>query len=124
MGTGQPIRDYKDLLVWQRGRDLVKEVYKLTRQFPESEKYGLVSQSQRSAVSIPANIAEGYCRSTRKEYGQFLSISTGSASELETLLILSADLGYIKPENATNILNKVTELRRMLSALRKKIKES
>ena len=71
----QKIKDYKDLIVWQKGRKLVQASYQLTKKFPDTEKFALVTQIQRAAVSVPANIAEGYSRGSRKEYGQFLSNS-------------------------------------------------
>ena len=81
-----PLRSYKDLTVWKKSVDLVAEVYKVTSRLPRSERFGLASQMQRAAVSIPANIAEGYHRTHRAEYRQFLSISYGSGAELETHL--------------------------------------
>ena len=87
-------KGYKDLLVWQNGIELVKEVYKLTRPYPSEEKFGLVSQMRRAAVSIPSNIAEGQARHTTKEFIQFLSHAEGSLAELETQIIVSMGLGF------------------------------
>lgn len=81
------IRSYKDLIVWQKSVKLVSAIYQLTRKFPRFEQFGLASQMQRAAVSIPANIAEGYGRNTKNEYANFLRIAHGSLTELETLLI-------------------------------------
>jgi len=78
------IRDYKNLLVWQKGITLAKEVYKLTSTFPSEEKFGLISQMRRAAVSVPSNIAEGQARNTRGEFIQFLSHAEGSLAELDT----------------------------------------
>lgn len=86
------IGSYKELLVWKRSIELVKEIYRTTEHFPDSEKYGLVSQMRRAAVSIPSNIAEGYKRKNLGEYLYFLSISEGSAAELETQIIITKDL--------------------------------
>lgn len=83
------IRSYKDLLVWQRSTELAVAIYHLTRQFPDSERFGLVSQMQRACVSISSNIAEGRSRNTRKEFLHFLSIAYGSGSELETQLLIA-----------------------------------
>ncbi|MBX4205310.1 MAG: four helix bundle protein [Candidatus Doudnabacteria bacterium] len=80
---------FKDLIVWQKSIELAKIVYKITAEFPKSETYGLASQMQRSAVSIPSNIAEGHSRNNRKEYLQFLGITFGSCSELETQIIIA-----------------------------------
>lgn len=89
------IESYKDLTVYQKAYQLTLDVYKVTKEFPTGEMYGLVSQMRRSASSIPANIAEGYRRGHRKEYIQFLHIALGSCAELETFLCLSKDLGYL-----------------------------
>ena len=93
---GERIRSYKDLIAYQKGYKLALEIYKITQNYPKEEIYGLISQMRRSAVSIPCNIAEGYRRGHRKEYLQFLHMAYGSCSELETLLSLSRDLGYIE----------------------------
>ena len=92
----QEIRTHKDLLVWQRSIDLVVSIYEVTRSFPQSELFSLTSQIRRCATSIPANIAEGSGRRGNNEFKQFLYIALGSATELETHLILSEKLGYIK----------------------------
>ena len=91
------VQSYRDLRVWQISMDLVETVYKLTTQFPKHELYGLVSQLQRCAVSIPSNIAEGHTKSHKKEYLQALSTSQGSLSELETQLEIAKRLSYINP---------------------------
>jgi four helix bundle protein len=115
------VRDHKDLLVWQKAKDLVKEIYKATAGFPNAERFNLTSQMQRAAVSIPSNIAEGYMRSSRKEYVYFLAIAAGSASELETLTILSFELEFLTKEQYDSINSKLSEIRRMLFAMRKKL---
>ena len=89
------ITTYKDLIVWQKAIDLTVAVYELTEKFPKEEIYGLTSQMQRAAVSIPANIAEGYGRVHRGDYLQHLSISRGSLAELETHIALAARLGFV-----------------------------
>lgn len=78
------IQSFKQLVVWQRAMELAEEVYRLTESLPSSERFGLISQIRRSAVSIPSNIAEGRQRGTRKDFAQFLRIADGSAAELET----------------------------------------
>ena len=90
----KPIRSYKDLEIWQEGIELVTTVYKLTNDFPKEELYGLTSQLRRAAVSVPANIAEGYARNHRAELRQFLYIALASLAELETLSIIAVRLGY------------------------------
>ena len=85
---------FKDLIVWQKSYRLTREIYVFSGQFPKNELYGLVQQLRRAAVSIPSNIAEGYGRRHKAEYGQFLSIAYGSLCELETQYMLAVDLGY------------------------------
>jgi four helix bundle protein len=87
---------FKDLIVWQKAYKLVLEIYRLTKDFPRFELYGLAQQMRRAAVSIPSNIAEGYGRRHKAEYRQFLVVSYGSLSELETQYLLSIDLQYTK----------------------------
>jgi len=89
-------RSFKDLIVWQKSYKLVLEIYKITKDFPQKEVYGLSQQMRRAAVSIPSNISEGYGRQHNKEYKQFLSMAYGSLCELETQYLLSVDLHYIK----------------------------
>ena len=88
------IETYKDLIVWQKGMDLVVEIYRITEVFPKSELYGLVSQMRRCAISIPSNIAEGRRRGTKKDFRQFLIISFGSGSELETQIEIVKRLSF------------------------------
>jgi four helix bundle protein len=108
------LKSYKDLLIWQKGIELVREIYTLTNLFPKDEMYGLSSQMQRAAVSIPSNIAEGYFRKHRKEFIHFLAIALGSAAELETQITISKSLDKFKhldfsiAENLTNEIMKMT----------------
>jgi four helix bundle protein len=111
------IRNFKDLIIWQRGIELVKLVYTITNSFPSDEKYGIVSQMRRSAVSVPSNIAEGFMRRHNKEYRQFLYIALGSLAELETQVILSSELNFIKTEQNNDILSVITELNKMTTGL-------
>lgn len=115
------VRSYQDLIVWQKAIDLVVEVYALTRLFPRDERYGLVTQLNRAAVSVPANIAEGHARASGKECAHFLSVARGSLSEVETYLILAARLGMIDSETFDRILANAAEVGRMLHALRQRI---
>jgi len=110
-------KSFKDLIVWQKSYKLVLEIYKITRDFPKSETYGLSQQMRKAAVSIPSNIAEGYGRAHKAEYRQFLSISYGSLLELETQYLLSKDLEYTKKyEIIDNLLKEVgSMLYRMLN---------
>jgi len=113
-------KSFKDLVVWQKGYKLVLEIYKITRDFPKSESYGLSQQMRKAAVSIPSNIAEGYGRIHKAEYKQFLPIAYGSLSELETQYLLSMDLKYIsKSEIVEKLLKEVgSMLYRMLNPIR------
>lgn len=112
------IDNYKDLIVWQTSRVLVKDIYELCANLPMDEKYGMSSQLKRAAVSIPSNIAEGYRRNNRKEYVQFLGIAAGSAAEVETQLILVNDIFGI---DTTNMIGKITEVQKMLRAISNKL---
>lgn len=112
---------YEDLLVWQKGMKLVKKVYEVTRPFPSDEKFGLVSQMRRAAISIPSNIAEGQERHSTGEFIQSLSHAQGSLAELNTQLLLSIDLGFSSKERTREASELARELRRMLNALRRKL---
>jgi four helix bundle protein len=103
---------FKDLIVWQKSYQLVLEIYKATKDFPENEKYCLVQQMRKSSISIPSNIAEGYGRKHKTEYSRFLSIAYGSLSELETQYLLAVDLKYMK--NNSEIENLIKEVGSML----------
>jgi four helix bundle protein len=113
------IRSFKDLKVWQKGIELVKEVYKIVRNFPREERYGLSSQMTRAAISIPSNIAEGFKRRYAKEHKQFLSIALGSCAELETHLVIAKELGFINENLAVEDL--LDHVSRMIVNLDKKI---
>jgi len=118
------MHNFKELIVWQKARKLVKDVYLTISLFPEDEKYGLISQIRRASVSIPANIAEGAGRNTDKDFGRFLDIANGSCFELETLLILAVDLDYLSKSKYDTILNDIEEIQKMIYSLRKKMKQS
>jgi four helix bundle protein len=96
---GPKTKGFKGMIVWKKAYESVLEIYKLTASFPKSEIYGLAQQMLRAAVSIPSNIAEGYCRKYKAEYKQFISIAYGSLSELETQYLLSIDLSYTNPNS-------------------------
>jgi four helix bundle protein len=111
---------FKDLIVWQKSFQLVKEIYALTRNFPKDEIYGLTQQMRRSAVSIPSNISEGYGRQFSKEYKQFLSIAYGSLCELETQYLLAVNLDYCHHnQSVENLMKEVGGmLYRMINPIR------
>lgn len=109
---------YRDLKVWQLSFELTKEVYKLCTKLPEYEKFGLVSQVQRSAVSIPSNIAEGQQRNGSKEFKQFLGIARGSAAELSTQLLLIREIYSF---DTSKVVNTLEEIQKMLYSLQSKL---
>lgn len=115
---------FTDLKVWQRGHSLVLSVYRMTTGYPQIERYGLISQLRRAALSVPTNIAEGSKRLTGQEYARFLNIAEGSLAETEYLLMVSRDLGYITPAMASKAFDEIAELSRMLHGLRKKVELS
>ncbi len=111
------IRSYRDLVVWQKGMELVEGVYRVSRTFPKEEVYGLVSQVRRAAVSIPSNIAEGQSRLTAGEFVQFLGIARGSLAEVETQLLLAQRLAFLTPETTEPLLELTAEIGRLLNGL-------
>jgi len=113
------IQSYKELIVWQRSIELVKEIYKITKKFPREEVYSLVSQMRRSSISIPSNIAEGYKRKSFGDYVRFLNIADGSAAELETQIIISKDIYKEIEFSKTESL--LVEVQKMLITLIKKL---
>lgn len=115
------IKTYKDLLIWQKGIQIVKEIYLICNDFPKDELYGLQSQIKRSSVSIPSNIAEGWGRNYTKNYIQFLKYSRGSLLELETQIIIAKELNFISTEDFDKIQGLITEESKMLNAFIKSI---
>jgi len=115
---------YKNYQVWRNSKFLVKEVYSVMSKLPSSEKYGLESQIKRAAISIPANIAEGVGRRTQKDFRGFLHIALGSSYELDTLLELTRDLGFLKPQEVESLQRKLTEVKKQLNSLISKISSS
>lgn len=110
---------FEKLRVWESARQLVAEVYRLTKSFPRSEIYGLTSQTNRAAVSVAANLAEGSARTSRKDQAHFTQIAYGSLTELACLLILAADLQFLSSENESNVREEIESISRQLNALRK-----
>ncbi|MGA2985843.1 MAG: four helix bundle protein [Terriglobia bacterium] len=115
------INSYRDLLVWQKGMALAKQIYLMTRAFPDDERFGLITQMRRAAVSVPSNIAEGQARQGRNEFVQFLSYAEGSLAELDTQLKLADDLGYCRNLNVPKTAGMVVELQKMTASLRRKV---
>ena len=112
------IKNFRDLRVWQAGMDLVERVYKLTKAFPREETYALATQTQRAAVSVPSNIAEGHTREHSKEYAHHLSMSQASLAEVETQIEIAARLGYVPNDKLVEVMDEIKSLRRQLFALR------
>jgi four helix bundle protein len=113
------MKTHKNLEVWTKSIDFITKLYKITTQFPVNEQYGITGQIRRAAVSVPTNIAEGAARNHRKEYVQFITISLGSASELETLLMISRNLNYINAELYLDLTNELSIIMKMLINLKR-----
>ncbi|WP_291782761.1 four helix bundle protein [Cecembia sp.] len=112
---------YKELNVWQKAIDLAVEVYRITEKLPVEEKYGLISQMNKSAVSIPSNIAEGAGRNGKKEFDNFLGIALGSSFELDTQIIISNKLEYINDLDFQHLESELEHLQNMIVKLKKSI---
>ena len=117
------ITTHKELVVWQMSMDLAVDVYCITKNFPKSEEFGLTSQMRRAVVSIPSNIAEGYGRGSRNELRHFLEVSSGSASELETQLLICQRVGLEKSDVIDELCDRVKKILKMLSSLISRCKE-
>ncbi len=119
------IKSYKDLLIWQKGIDIVVNLYQLVDDFPKDEMYALSSQLKRASVSIPSNIAEGYGRNSTQSYIHFVSISRGSLFELETQLLIAKKLKLVKNETLfLELMNQITEESKMLNSFLNKLESS
>lgn len=117
------VSSYRDLNVWQQAMDLAELCYRSTRSFPKEELYGAVTQIRRAAASIPANIAEGNARGTRRDYANFLSVAKGSLMETETFPMLAIRLRYLGQQETATALSLITEISKMLTALRSRLIE-
>lgn len=115
------IRSFKDLKIWQKGIEVVQEIYRITESFPQKELYSLTSQMRRAVVSIPSNIAEGFRRRHNKEYKQFLNIALGSCAELETQVIIARRLKYMDKSQEENLVDLITYICKMTVNLIKKL---
>lgn len=121
MNTISLINSYRDLIVWQKSKELAKLVHRATQNLPRAELFGLTSQMRRAAISIPSNIAEGYNRKTRPEYLRGLRIASGSQAELQTQWEIAEELGYVKPD--PQITQLLTEIDKMLFSLIRKLNQ-
>lgn len=124
MGAVKKFQEFTDLLVWQKAHELTLEIYRVTKKFPEEERFRLVNQICRSASSVPANIAEGFGRISRKEFVRFLSIAKGSVKESLCHLILARDLKYMSYEEFNDLKDKYNEISKMLSGLARSISKN
>jgi four helix bundle protein len=115
-------QSYTDLIVWKKSMDMVVAVYEITRHFPDSEKFGLVNQMRRAAVSIPSNIAEGFARKGDTEFVYFLKVAYGSSAELETQLILAERLKFTRAADFDKLTSELIEVRKMLASLIRKLR--
>lgn len=115
---------FTELLVWQRSHALTLEMYRLTSRFPNDERFGMISQLRRAALSVPTNIAEGSKRMSNLEFARFLNIAEGSLAETEYLLMVSRDLGYVSREQCEDHLNEITQVAKMLHGLRSKVEKT
>ena len=118
------LKSYRDFTVWQKSMDLATEIYRVVKLLPKAETYALSDQMRRSAVSIPSNIAEGQGRNSKREFINFLGFASGSHRELETQLQLCVKVGYMTEEEIFSAMNLCEEVGKMLSTLRKKLKDS
>lgn len=116
------MRDFRELKVWEKSHALTLEVYKATKAFPKEEIYGLTSQIRRASVSIPANIAEGCCRSSDVDFARFLQMAAGSASELEYLFLLANEIGILHSPMYEKLAVDVVEVKRMLTTFMQKLR--
>jgi len=115
------VRNYRELIVWQKAMELVELVYQITKSFPKEELYGLTNQVRRAVVSIPSNIAEGQSRRSTAEFKNFLSIAQGSRAEVETQIMIAQRLHYISQQQMDQILALSEEIKRMIYSLRAKL---
>jgi four helix bundle protein len=120
----KPARDYRDLIAWQRSMQLARTCYEISAGIPHTERFGLVSQIRRAAVSVPANIAEGNGRFSRRDYLRHLSIANGSLKELETLVQLARDIGYLDAARTARVLSLSTAVGQLLVQLSRGLRET
>lgn len=118
------MRNFRNYQVWKKAHQFSIDIYKVTKQFPKEEMFGLISQLRRASLSIPTNIVEGTGRNSEKEFANFLNIAAGSAAEVEYLIEFSRDIGYIEEEQFKILNITIVEIRKMLNVLHSKVKVS
>jgi four helix bundle protein len=116
------MKPHQQLEVWQESFQLVRELYIVTAEFPNSEKFGIISQIRRAAISVPTNISEGAGRQSKRELHHFLTVSMGSLSELDTLLLLAESIGYLNKDKLNEVTPKLERISKLLNGLMKKVK--
>lgn len=116
------MRNFRELEIRKKRKNLVKDIYRVSSTFPSSEQYGLINQINRSSVSIPSNIAEGCSRSSNKDFKRFIDIALGSAFELETQLIISKELNFVSQDNYSILMEKLNHLQRSINSYRNYLK--
>ena len=115
--SSAPIKSYRDLIAWRKAMDLVLEIYRATREFPQVETYGIISQLRRAAVAIPSKIAEGHERLSTGDYRQFLGHALGSLMEIETQIRIAEELNYLEKDKSAALLERTSELGKILNGL-------
>ncbi|MEN8929389.1 MAG: four helix bundle protein [Flavobacteriales bacterium] len=118
------MHNYKELKIWVKGIDLAESIYKTVSEFPDSEKYGIISQLKRASISISSNIAEGASRKSQKEFSHFLSISLGSLFEIETQLVIANRIKYINDETLKELIEQINELIKMIIGFKRQLKSN
>jgi four helix bundle protein len=114
-------KSYRDLEVWQRSMQLAKRIYQVTQSFPNEERFGLTNQLRRASVSVPSNLAEGHARFGPGDFSRFISIAMGSVAEIETQILLSTELGYVRAELSSELMTDLETVGKMLRGLAKSI---
>jgi four helix bundle protein len=117
------MRDFHGLVVWQKAHGLTLEVYRITKRFPDDERFGLVTQLRRSTASVAANLAEGCGRGSEQDFGRFVQIAIGSSTEVEYHILLAKDLGYIPAVDFESLTSSIQEVKRMLTSLLKTVRK-
>jgi four helix bundle protein len=117
------MRDFHSLVVWQKAHALALSVYRITKRFPDDERFGLVSQLRRSTASVPANLAEGCGRGSEQDFARFVQMAMGSATEVEYHIVLAKDLGYVEADDFEVLTESVQEVKRMLVSLLRSVRE-